>query len=104
MSHELADKTASLASRVNNLAGHHRGSDRRALLEQQDRLAKLQLVAIVKDLSDEHADYQAAIKGLNDAIGFIGNAGGEIQDVAKAIKLASKAATLVDKAVKTVAA
>lgn len=104
MSHELAEKTAGLASRVNNLAVHHAGNESRTLLEEQDRLAKLQLVAIVKDLSDEHADYKAAIKGLNNAIAFIGDADGEIREVVKAIKLISKAADLVEKAVKTAVA
>lgn len=104
MSHQLAEKTAGLASRVNNLVIHQTGDESRTLLEEQDRLAKLQLVAIVKDLSDEHADYKAAIKGLNDAIDFIGDANSQIQQVAKAIKLISKAADLVEKALKTAAA
>lgn len=103
MSHELAEKTSGLASRVNNLAVYHTGEESRALLEQQDRLAKLALVAIVKELSDEHRDYKAAVKGLNEAIDFIGEADSQIQGVAKAIRLAAKAADLVEKALKTAA-
>lgn len=103
MSHELAEKTAGLASRVNNLAIGHVGDDSRALLEIQDRLAELAQRAIVQDLSDQDAAYQKALKGLNDAIDFIGEADAKIQDVSKAITLASKAAGLVDKAINAVA-
>ena len=99
MSHDLAEKTTGLASRVNNLAVLQTGVDSRALLEQQDRLAKLALVAIVKDLDAEADEYKAAIKGLDEAIEFIGEAQRKIQDVAKAIRLVKKAADLVEKAI-----
>ncbi len=99
MSHELSEKLGGLASRVNNASVNATGSDSRQLLEIQDRLAKLQLVAIVKDLQAEHNDYKAAIQGLNDAIAFIGDATEKINDVAKAIKLTAKAAELAEKAI-----
>jgi len=103
MSHELAEKVAGLASRVNNLAVNHTGDDSRALLEVQDRLIKIELVAIIRDLNDEHKDYVAAIAGLDKAIDMIGDATGQIEKVAKAIQLAKKAADLAEKAIKTAA-
>ncbi len=99
MSHDLAEKTTGLASRVNNLAVLQTGDNSRVLLEQQDRLAKLALVAIVKDLDAEADEYKAAVKGLDDAIAFIGEAEKDIQDIAKAIRLVKKAVDLVAKAV-----
>lgn len=104
MGHELAEKVGGLASRVNNLAVHHTGSDSRALLELQDRLAKLELVAIVKELKSEHEDYKKAIQGLNDAIALIGEATKQIEKVAEAIQLVAKAASLAETAIKTAAA
>ena len=89
------------ASRVNNLVVHHTGADSRAFLELQDQLAKLELVAIVKDLQSEHADYQKAIQGLNDAIAFIGEATKRIEKVARAIQLVATAAKLAEEAIKT---
>lgn len=104
MSHELVEKTSGLASRTNNLAVHEASSDSRRLLELQDKLAELALLAIVKDLRDEHADYKAAIVGLDNAIAFIGDATGRIENVAEAIRLTAKAAALVEQAIKTAAA
>ena len=101
MSHELAEKTAGLASRVNNLAVCHTGQDSRELLEEQDMLAKLALVAIVKDLREEHEDYKTAMNGLDAAIRFIGEADKQISDIAKAITLVAKAGQLVEKALET---
>lgn len=100
MAHELAEKTTGLASRVNNLAVNHTGEDSRQLLQEQDRLAKLALAAIVQDLNDEQAEYKAALKGLNEAIDYIGEADKEIEGVAKAIRLVAKAADLVEKVLK----
>lgn len=104
MSHDLAEKVGGLASRVNNLAVMESGPDSRQLIEFQDRLAKLELVVIVKNLNAEHADYLAALQGLNEAIAFIGDATGKIENVAKAIELIAKAAGLVEQAAKTAAA
>lgn len=102
MSHDLAEQTTGLASRVNNLAVITMGPECQSLLELQDRLAKQVMVAIVKDLNEERADYQAAIKGLNDAIALIGEGNKRIENVAKVIKMATKAADLVDKVIKAV--
>lgn len=101
MSHELAEKTAGLASRVNNLAVNHSGESSRRLLEQQDRLTKLELVAIVKDLNDEREDYKKAIEGLNKAINAVGEADKKIQKIADTLTLIKKAADLVENALKT---
>ncbi|MGH8550805.1 MAG: hypothetical protein ACRERU_19845 [Methylococcales bacterium] len=104
MSHELAEKLGGLASRVNNLAVHQTGSESRTLLESQDRLTKLELVAIVKELSSDDDDYKTAIQGLNEAIAFIGEATKKIENIALAIQLIAKAADLAEKAIKTAAA
>ena len=103
MSHELAEKIAGLASRVNNLAVNHTGDNSRKLMALQDRLAKLQIAAIVSDLRAERQDYKAALKGLNEAVKSIGEAKASIQKVSNVIKLVAKAATLADKAIKAVA-
>ncbi len=100
MNHNLVEKTAGLTSRINNLAINHIGQDCRQLLEQQDRLAKLLLAAIVKELNAEHKDYLDAIEGLDEAIEFIGDADKKISNIAKAIKLTAKAADLISKALK----
>ena len=103
MNHELAEKIAGLTSRVNNLAVHHTGNTSRQLMALQDRLAKLQIAAILSDLKAERKEYKAALKGLNEAIDSIGEARTSIQKVAQVIKLVAKAANLADKAIKAVA-
>lgn len=100
--HELAEKTAGLASRANNLAVVYTGDESRTFLEQQDTLTKLALVAIVKDLHAEQAAYKSAMQGLNDAIQYVGNADHKLDDVGKGISLIAKAISLVDKALKAV--
>lgn len=101
MSHDLAEKLSGLSSRVNNLAVNTTGEYSRKLLEEQDRLAKLSLVVIVKELNAEHESYKKAIKELNKAINFIGDATKKIEDIVKAIKLIAKAAEIAEKAVET---
>ena len=103
MSHELAEKTAGLASRVNNLAVNQTGDASRQLLEEQDRLIKLEMVAIVKDLNGEHAAYKKAIAGLNKAIKAVDDADKDIAKVADAITLVKKTIDLITKAIETAA-
>jgi hypothetical protein len=103
MGHDLAELTTGLASRVNNLAVLESGPNCRKLLEQQDRLTKLSMLAIVKDLNAEQANYKACIKCLNEAIDYIGNGDKKIANVAKAIQLTAKAADSVEKIIKAVA-
>ncbi|MGB5082406.1 MAG: hypothetical protein WBO23_16890 [Burkholderiales bacterium] len=97
-SHELAELTTGLASRVNNLAVLTTGDACRELLAQQDELAKLAMAAIVKDLAAERANYQRAIAALTEASDFLGNADKKIANVAKAIELVAKAIGAVGKA------
>jgi hemerythrin-like domain-containing protein len=103
MSHELAEKTAGLASRVNNLAINQSGNQSRQLLEEQDRLIKLEMVGIVKDLNCEHDAYKKAIKGLNIAINAVEDADKDITKVADAIALVKKAIDLVAKGIEMAA-
>ena len=100
MSHELVEKTAGLASRVHNLAISQTGNESRQLLEEQDRLTKLEMVAIVKDLNSEHAAYKKAIDSLNASIKAVEDADKGIARVANAITLLKKSVDLVDKAIK----
>jgi len=99
MGHEVAELTAGLASRINNLAIMESGPDSRKLLEQQDRLAKLAMLVIVNDLHAERQDYQACIKCLKEAIAYIGDADKKITNISKAIRLAAKAADSIEKVV-----
>ncbi len=99
MDHELAEKTAGLASRVNNLAVNQSGNASRQLLEEQDRLTKFEMVAIVKDLNSEHEDYKNAIDGLNSAIKAVDDADKDISKVADAIELVKQAIDLIDKGI-----
>jgi hypothetical protein len=101
MADELSEKLGGLASRVNNLAVNHPGEDGRSLLALQDRLAQLMQAAIVQDLSDEKPAYREALKGLDDAIAYVGEADSQLENVAKAITLVSKAADLADQAINT---
>lgn len=97
--HALAEKTAGLASRCNDLAVELTGPPSRSFLEVQDRLIKLQIAAIVKELNQKHAAYKSAIKGLDEAIDFIDKATVSIERIAKGIKLAAKAADLIEQAI-----
>ncbi len=101
-SHALAEQTAGLASRTNNLAVLYTGDDSRTFLEQQDQLSKLALAAIVMDLNAEQPAYTAAMQGLSDAIQYVGNADQQLADVAKGIALIAKAIALVEKAISAV--
>jgi len=80
-SHDLAELTSGLASRVNNLAVLTTGDNSRALLGQQDELAKFAMAAIVKDLDAESTNYKDAIAALNAAIRVIGDADKKIASV-----------------------
>lgn len=97
MSHELVEKLGGLASRANDLAVNQTGAESRQLLELQDRLSKLTLAAIVKDLNDEDKAYQLALDAVNEAIGSIGDADKKIKNVSNIIALISRAATLTEK-------
>jgi len=104
MSHELAEKTAGLASRVNNLAVKTTGDFCRQLLSEQDRLIKLEMVAIVQELDGEKPAYKKAIDGLNKAIKAVNDADKDISKVADAIKQIKQAVDLITKVVEIAAA
>ena len=103
MNHDLVEKLAGLASRVNNMAILHTGETSRQLLEIQDNLAKLALLAIKMDLNQEQSSYQEALKGLNEAINYVGEANKDIEGTAEAIQLVVKAVDSVEKVLKKVA-
>jgi prefoldin subunit 5 len=72
-------------------------------MELEDRLAKLLLASIVRDLEAEREAYKSAVNALDKAIAFIGEAREEIEDTAKVIGLVSKAIGAVEKALKVAA-
>jgi bisphosphoglycerate-independent phosphoglycerate mutase (AlkP superfamily) len=104
MSHELAEKTAGLASRVNNLAVKQTGDSCRQLLSQQDKLIKLEMAVIVQNLDCEKPAYQKAIDGLNKAIKAVEAADKDISKVADAIKRVKQAIDVITKALEATVA
>jgi phage host-nuclease inhibitor protein Gam len=103
VAHELAEKTAGLASRVDNLAALETGDTSRELERQQVRLEKLALVAIAEDLDASAGSYQAAIASLTAAIAAVGEADRSMKEIGKIIELVSKTADLVEAALKAAA-
>ena len=103
MSHELVEKTAGLASRVDTLVTHHVGPDCRELEKLQDRLEKLTLATIVAQLKDSEESYKAAVAALTTAIDTIGDAERRIDRISEVIRLTAKAASLVEAAVRAAA-
>ena len=103
MSHELAEKTAGLASRLDNLVALQTGADSRQCEDLQDRFEDLTLAAIAKDLDDSAKSYKEAIDALNNAIKTIGEADKSLENVAQVIRIVAKAADLVEKALKAAA-
>ena len=103
MAHDLTEKTAGLASRVDNLVALETGDDSRALEALQERLEKRTLASIVANLHDSEKKYQDAVAALDNATDIIGEADHQIQNISKAIKLIAKAADLVEAAIKAAA-
>jgi hypothetical protein len=95
-SHELVEKTAGLASRVDNLVVQHTGDDCRELRRQQERLEKLTLAAIVASLDDSARAYKDAIAALEGAIQVIGEGEERIERISRIIKIIAKAADAVE--------
>lgn len=89
--HELAERLAGLASRVDNLMHLTIGEDSRTLEDQQDRLVKLSLVAIAQDMDGTNKKYQNAVARVRAASEVIGDADKQIQNVAQIITLVAKA-------------
>src|SRR3989442_15843825 len=88
--HALAEGLAGLASRVDNLAHVTTGDDSRTLEDQEDRLAKLTLVAIALEIDATNAKYQDAVKRVQSAIDANGDADRKIQNIAQVIARAPK--------------
>jgi len=95
--HALAEDLAGLASRVDNLSHLTAGAAGRTLEDQEDRLARLTLVAIAVDMDATNAKYRNAVKRVQAAIDAIGNADRKIQNVAKIIAGVAKALDVAEK-------
>jgi DNA repair ATPase RecN len=89
--HELAERLAGLASRVDNLMHLTIGAESRILQDQQDRLVKMALVAIVQEMEATNRKYQTAVKRVTEASEAIGDADESIQNVAEIISVVAKA-------------
>jgi hypothetical protein len=70
--HDLAEQTAGLASRLNNLALLSSGEESEKLVQLRDRLAKFAMIAIKSKVDEEKADYQSASNVLAHAIAEAG--------------------------------
>jgi len=95
--HALAEGLAGLASRVDSLSHLTAGVNRRTLEDQEDRLAKLTLVAIALDMDATNAKYQDAVNRVQTAIDAIGDADKKIQNVARIISRVAKALDVTEK-------
>ena len=95
--HALAEGLAGLASRVDNLSHLTAGAESRTLEDQEDRLAKLTLVAIVVDMDATNAKYRDAVNRVQAAIDAIGDADKKIQNVAQVISRVAKALDVAEK-------
>lgn len=102
--HALAEGLAGLASRVDNLVHIVEGDDSRTFEDQQDRLAKLALVAIAQEMDATNKAYKDAVASVNAAIKAIGKADEKIENVAQVIKLVAKALDAAEKLLKKAAA
>jgi hypothetical protein len=85
MSHELTEKIAGLASRINNLAVDQTGSNSRALLQLQDELTDLTVLSIKLDLDDQDSLYQNALAAINNSIELINNADKALDNISQVI-------------------
>jgi hypothetical protein len=100
MAHELTEKLAGLASRVNDLAVATTGEPSRELLALQKRLTQQTLEAIAQALDAQDAAYKKAMGALDDAIDAIDEADEAIEGIARKIRIAAKAADAVEKLLK----
>jgi len=97
--HALVEGLAGLASRVDTLSHLTEGDQSRTLEVQEDRLAKLTLVAIALDMDATNAKYKDAVNQVQAAIDTIGDADKKIQNVAQAISRVAKALDVAEKLV-----
>jgi hypothetical protein len=89
--HELAERLAGLASRVDGLGHLTVGEESRTLEDQEDRLVKLALVAIAHEMEATNKKYRSAVKRVKEASDAVGDADERIENVAEIIKLVAKA-------------
>jgi ABC-type transporter Mla subunit MlaD len=95
--HALAEGLAGLASRVDSLSHLTAGANSRTLEDQEDRLAKLTLVAIALEMDATNAKYQDAVNRVQTAIDAIGDADKKIQNVVRIISRVAKALDVTEK-------
>lgn len=101
--HALAEGLAGLASRVDSLSHLAKGEDSRILEDQEDRLTKLALVAIARDMDATNAKYRNAVNRVQAAIDAIGDGDEQIQNVAQVIARVAKALDAGEKLLKKAA-
>jgi ABC-type transporter Mla subunit MlaD len=95
--HALVEGLAGLASRVDSLSHLTAGDQSRILEDQEDRLAKLTLVAIALEMDATNAKYQDAVNRVQTAIDAIGDADKKIQNVVRIISRVAKALDVTEK-------
>ncbi len=96
-SHNLAEQSAGLASRLNDLAMLTSGAESEKLLKLRDQLSRFVMKAIETELDDEKAQYQSACNFLTQAIAEAGLALTRDTDIPKVISEAERAITAVGK-------
>jgi ABC-type transporter Mla subunit MlaD len=101
--HALAEGLAGLASRIDSLSQLAEGRDKEALKVDADRVTKLLLVAIARDMDATNAQYQDAVNQVTAATGAIGDADKKIQKVADTIAMVAKALDVAEKVLKKAA-
>lgn len=99
---DINDKIADLTPRLKKLEAVAKGNDLKKLILLSDKLTKYELAEIVKELKAQHEAYNKAIKGLNDASKYIGDANTKIKNVTKAIDLVAKGVGFVENFLKIV--
>src|SRR5256885_14812869 len=95
--HALVEGLAGLASRVDTLSHLTAGDQSRTLEDQEDRLAKLTLVAIALDMGATNAKYRDAVNRVQAANDAIRDADTKIQDVARIISRLAQAPDVAEK-------
>jgi hypothetical protein len=99
--HELAEKLAGLASRMNDMAVDTTGEKSRALLALQDHLTDEALAAISLALDEDTAKFKQTVKALDAAIDLVDQETAAVEQVTRIIKLTQKAADLAEALLKS---
>jgi len=85
MTHELSEKIAGLASRIDNLSTTEQGNNSRYLMQLCDELTKLTTLSIRLDFDARDADYSKALQSINTSIELINNADKSIEKISDII-------------------